>query len=139
MWRSWGTCRPPTGTWGRGIDRWTTHGGSDFARAQWLPRAGTERRFPAAFVLPVVAMALAGGGESRLPRTRRCDRGIRPVCALAIDHDADSVRHRAARVREAGPGAGLHPVQRIPARRLPVRLLWLPRGPDVRPRDPALE
>ena len=47
-------------------------------------------------------------------------------------------RGLAQAVRGPGPAAGLHPVQPVPARRLRLPVLRLGRGPDLRPRDPAL-
>src|SRR6185503_563572 len=71
-WRSWGTGPYPFGTRVTAkLDERTSYGGSDFAGAPRLPRSRTQRRFPAPVVLSAVAVAVAGGGESRLPRARR--------------------------------------------------------------------
>src|SRR5262249_51168069 len=92
------------------------------ARSEGLPVACAERGLPSALLLSAVALALAGGGESRRPGTGGRGCGIRPVRALALVHDEAALGHRAARIRSPGPAAGVHALQRVPARRVQVRL-----------------
>src|SRR5690606_39037497 len=89
-----------------------THDPGGFASTQRLARPGPKCRVPTALLLPAVAVAVAGGGEGRLPRTRRCGGGVRPVRALAVAEDASALGDRPARVREAGQIARLHALQR---------------------------
>ena len=100
-----------------------THDPTGFDVAERFSGACAQRRFPTAVVLSAIAVAVAGGGEIRLPGACRRGRGIRPVRAFAIADDEASERHRAAGIREAGSPAGVHPVQRVPARWLQVRIL----------------
>src|SRR5262245_47674131 len=93
-----------------------THDPTCIYRAALAPGACAQCRFPTAVVLSAVALAVAGGGESRLPGTRRRGGRVRPVRAFAVVDDEAAVRHRAAGVREAGPPAGVHALQRLPAR-----------------------
>src|SRR3546814_12860264 len=80
--------------------------------------AGAERRFPAAQLFPAVAVVLAGLGEGGLPRPRFGTRGIRPLHPFAELRVPAAERHFAEGIRAAGEAAGLHAVQRVPARPL---------------------
>src|SRR5262245_7170331 len=67
-----------------------------------LAGAGPERRLPPALLLSFEPLAVAGSGESRLPRTRRCRGALRPGGALALVRDEAAVGHLTPRVRASG-------------------------------------
>ena len=71
---------------------------------------------------PLSLWSLAGGGEGGVPAPRQCAFRVRPQGALAQPGDGAAQRHRTEAVRAGRAPAGVHPLQRLPARplRLPV-------------------
>ena len=86
---------------------------------QSFSRAGAERGFPSAVVFPAVAVVLAGRREGGVPGSRLGAERIRDRGALAKRHHAAAKRDRAEGLHPVGAPAGVHPVQRVPARRVP--------------------
>ena len=80
--------------------------------------AGAERGFPAAELLPAVAVVVAGRHQGGLPRAGEHRRQLRPRGALAELRDEAAERGVAEDLREAVDPSGLHAVQRVPARPL---------------------
>jgi hypothetical protein len=102
-----------------------------------LAGAGAERGLPAAQLLPAVAVVLAGRDQGGVPRPGQHRRRIRAPGVLAELLDEAAERGQPEELREAVAQSGLHPLQRVPARPLPVPVLRHARGTDLRPRHSA--
>src|SRR5919206_3041890 len=81
-----------------------------------LPSTGVERGFSAAQLFPTIALALAGGGQGRLPRSGQYRVGIRARRPVAHLRDAPAFSDQPQGIRSNDATARLHTVQRIPTR-----------------------
>src|SRR3569623_904944 len=102
-----------------------------------LPGAGAERRLHAAVLLPAVAVAMADGGLGDVPRARRRRRPIRARGAQPEPGAAAAVGDRTSRLCAAERISGVHAVQSVPPRQIPLRLLRVVARTDLRPCDSA--
>src|SRR6185503_11687184 len=87
-----------------------------------LAGTGAERGFPAAELLPAVALVLAGRDQGGVSRPRQHRRTLRPRGSQPELRNPTAERGVAEILRQADHASRLHPVQRVPARplRLPV-------------------
>ena len=99
----------------------------------WASSAGAECGLPSAQLLPAVALVLAGRHQGGVPRPGEHRRRIRAPGLVADLLDEAAERRQPEKLCEAVAAPGLHPVQRVPARPLPVPVLRHARGPDLRP------
>ena len=102
------------------------------------PALGAERRFPAAQLLSAFALVLAGCDQGGVPRSRAHRLELRPGDQEPELRDVPAERGVAQGLCEAGAAPGVHAVQRVPARPLPVPVLRRQGRPDLRSRHPAL-
>src|SRR3954470_1511222 len=86
--------------------------------ARRLAGTGAERGFPAAELLPAVAMVLAGRDQGGVSRPRQQRRAQRPGGAKSELRDSAAERRFAEILRQAEHPPRLHPVQRLPPRPL---------------------
>src|SRR3954453_14486184 len=84
--------------------------------ARRLAGTGVERGLPAAQLLSVVALVVAGRDQGGVPRPRQYRRAVRPRGAQPELRDPAAERGVAKVVRQADDASRLHPVQRLPAR-----------------------
>src|ERR1700749_2399965 len=88
------------------------HGGWDSLERpraeQRVARAGAQRGLPAAQLLPIVAVVMAGRPQGRLPRAGEHRRAIRQGGALTQPGDEAAERGLAQDLREAFDPSGLH-------------------------------
>ena len=90
------------------------------------PRPGPQRRLPAAQLLSLVALALAGRHQGGVPRPGEHRLRLRArSCAPSFAMRA-AQRRVAQDLRQARSAAGLHAVQRVPARPLPCQYCGVP-------------
>src|SRR5690606_3166063 len=111
--------------------------GDDSSLAGCDARSGAERGLSPAELLSFVSVVVAGRHQGRLPRPRPYPRRIRARGLLALLLDEAAERGVPEELCEALSPPRLHPLQRLPARPLPVPVLRHPRGPDLRPRHSA--
>src|SRR4030095_16918946 len=64
-----------------------------------LPSTGVERGFSAAQLFPTVALACAGGGQGRLPRSRQHRIGVWPRRPVADFRDAPAFGDQSEGIR----------------------------------------
>ena len=75
-----------------------------------------ERGLPSPQLLSAVPLAVAGGDQGGVPRSRRCGLDLRPGSPLSLIRHAASERRLAEALRAARSAAGLHALQPVPAR-----------------------
>src|SRR5450759_3774644 len=119
---------------------WEVRGASlERARiAQRVSGAGAQCGLPAAELLPLVAVVLAGHDQGGIPRTREHRRQLRPRGAQPQPRNQAAERGLAQDLREALDASGVHAVQRVPARPFLLPVLRRARGPHLRPPAAAL-
>src|SRR5882757_6186761 len=105
--------------------------------ARRLAGTGVERGFPAAELLPAIALVLAGRDQGGVSRPRQYRRTLRPCSAQPELRDPAPERGVAKILRQAEHAPRLHPVQRLPARPLRLPVLFSGRRPYFRSHRPA--
>src|SRR6187200_1929664 len=97
--------------------------------ARWLAGTGAERGFPAAELLPAVALVLAGRDQGGVPRPRQHRRALRQGGEKSELRDPAAERRFPEIIRQAEHPPRLHPLQRLPPRPLLLPVLHIGRGP----------
>src|SRR5262245_8412270 len=103
-----------------------------------ISRSRAQRGLSSAQLLPALAVVVAGRDQGGLSRTREHRRRVRPGGAQPEPGDEAAERGLAQELREAHHAAGVHPLQRLPARQVQLPVLRLARGPHLRPSIAAL-
>src|SRR5579859_5431104 len=88
--------------------------------ARRLAGTGAECGFPAAELLPAIALVVARRDQGGVPRPRRYRGALRPGGTKSELRNPVAQRRIAKILRQADHPPRLHPVQRVPAR--PLRL-----------------
>src|SRR3954470_19490381 len=106
--------------------------------AYGVPCPGVERGFSPTQLLSAIAMVVAGRHQGGLPRTGEHRRPVRPRGAQSQPRNEAAERGLTQDLREARHPAGLHPLQRVPARSVLLSVLRHARRPDLRSSAAAL-
>src|ERR1700757_1229913 len=107
--------------------------------ARRLAGTGAECGFPAAELLSVVALVLAGRDQGGVPRPRQHRRVLRPCGSKSELRNPAAQRRFAKILRQPDPPPRLPPLQRLPPRSLRLPILLGGRRPHLRSHHPALE
>src|SRR5258708_9205057 len=88
--------------------------------ARRLAGTGAECGLPAAQLLSAVPLVVAGRDQGGVSRSRQHRPALRPHGTRPLVRDSAAERDVAEMLRQTDHASRLHPVQRVPARTLPL-------------------